>query len=155
MRQPPTRVSVLRIAVLLAALFEMFALVVLVRFTPILFTLFMFFGELLFGVACSSSSELSWPISARSNCCRGVPIDPRQVRDRASRATQLPRNVGPGTQHEASRRDGRQDADRPSCPARLVPVLGWVSVSEYDPDCPKCQKRKTIAKSKDRQQSFL
>ena len=51
MRQPPTRVSMLRIAVLLAALFELFALVVLVRFTPILFTLFMFFGELLFGVA--------------------------------------------------------------------------------------------------------
>jgi hypothetical protein len=51
MRQPPTRVSVVRIAVLLAALFELFALVVLVRFTPILFTLFMFFGELLFGVA--------------------------------------------------------------------------------------------------------
>jgi len=51
MRQPPKRVSVLRIAVLLAALFELFALVVLVRFTPILFTLFMFFGELLFGVA--------------------------------------------------------------------------------------------------------
>jgi hypothetical protein len=38
-------------AILLAALFELFALVVLVRFTPILFTLFMFFGELLFGVA--------------------------------------------------------------------------------------------------------
>src|SRR5262249_28093782 len=51
MRQPPTRVSVLRIAVLLAALFELFALVVLVWFTPIQFTLFMFFGELLFGVA--------------------------------------------------------------------------------------------------------
>ena len=51
MSQPPTRVSVLRIAVLLTALFELFALVVLVRFTPILFTLFMFFGELLFGVA--------------------------------------------------------------------------------------------------------
>jgi hypothetical protein len=51
MRQPPKRVSVLRIAVLLAALFELFALVVLVRFTPVLFTLFMFFGELLFGVA--------------------------------------------------------------------------------------------------------
>lgn len=51
MRQPPTRISVLRMAVLLTALFELFALVVLVRFTPILFTLFMFFGELLFGVA--------------------------------------------------------------------------------------------------------
>jgi hypothetical protein len=51
MRQPPKRVSVLRIAVLLAALFELFALVVLVRFTPVLFTLFMFFGELLFCVA--------------------------------------------------------------------------------------------------------
>jgi hypothetical protein len=51
MRQPPSRISVLRMAIFLAALFELFALVVLVRFTPILFTLFMFFGELLFGVA--------------------------------------------------------------------------------------------------------
>ena len=41
----------LKIAVILTALFELFALVVLVRFTPILFTLFMFFGELLVGVA--------------------------------------------------------------------------------------------------------
>ena len=47
----PTRVSVLRIAVLLVALFDVFALVVVVRFTPIVFTLFMFFGELLFAVA--------------------------------------------------------------------------------------------------------
>ena len=51
MTEWPTRVSVLRIAVLLVALFDVFALVVLVRFTPIVFTLFMFFGELLFAVA--------------------------------------------------------------------------------------------------------
>jgi hypothetical protein len=47
----PRRVSVLRVAVLLTALFELFALVVLVSFTPIVFTLFMFFGELLFVAA--------------------------------------------------------------------------------------------------------
>ncbi len=51
MRQWPKRVSVLRVAVLLAVLFDLFALVLLVRFNPILFTLFMFFGELLFAVA--------------------------------------------------------------------------------------------------------
>lgn len=51
MTEWPMRVSVLRIAVLLVALFDVFALVVLVRFTPIVFTLFMFFGELLFAVA--------------------------------------------------------------------------------------------------------
>lgn len=51
MTEWPKRVSVLRIAVLLVALFDVFALVVLVRFTPIVFTLFMFFGELLFAVA--------------------------------------------------------------------------------------------------------
>jgi hypothetical protein len=51
MTEWPKRVSVLRIAVLLVALFDVFALVVLVRFTPIVFTLFMFFGELLIAVA--------------------------------------------------------------------------------------------------------
>lgn len=49
--QAPKRVSVLRIAVVLAALFEVFALLVLLRFTPILFTLFMFVGEVLLAVA--------------------------------------------------------------------------------------------------------
>lgn len=47
----PTRVSMLRVAVLLAALFDVFAFTLLVRFTPILFTLFMFVGELLIAVA--------------------------------------------------------------------------------------------------------
>ncbi len=47
----PGRVSVLKVAVVLAALFELFALVVLGSFTPIEFTLFMFFGELLFAAA--------------------------------------------------------------------------------------------------------
>jgi hypothetical protein len=42
---------VLKVAVVLAALFELFALVVLVSFTPVEFTLFMFFGELLFAAA--------------------------------------------------------------------------------------------------------
>ncbi len=51
MTESPKRVSVLRIAVLLVALFDVFALVVLLRFTPIVFTLFMFVGELLFAVA--------------------------------------------------------------------------------------------------------
>ena len=46
-----TRVRVLRIAVVLAALFELFALTVLIAFTPIRFTLFMLFGELLLAVA--------------------------------------------------------------------------------------------------------
>ena len=49
--QTPKRVWVLRIAVVLVALFELFALVVLIGFTPILFTLFMFVGEVLFAVA--------------------------------------------------------------------------------------------------------
>ena len=41
----PARHGVLRIAIVLALLFDVFALLVLVRQTPIVFTLFMFFGQ--------------------------------------------------------------------------------------------------------------
>ena len=51
MNPSPKRVSVLRAAVVLGGLFNVFVLFVLVRFNPIVFTLFMFFGELLFAAA--------------------------------------------------------------------------------------------------------
>jgi hypothetical protein len=51
MTTQPTRVHVLRLAVLLTALFVVMALVVLVRDTPIAFTVFMFVGQPLFLVA--------------------------------------------------------------------------------------------------------
>jgi heme A synthase len=51
MTTQPTRVRVLRLAVLLTALFVVMALVVLVRDTPIAFTVFMFVGQPLFLVA--------------------------------------------------------------------------------------------------------
>lgn len=47
----PMRIGVLRIAVALAALFNVFALLVLLRDTPILFALFMFLGQPLFAIA--------------------------------------------------------------------------------------------------------
>jgi hypothetical protein len=51
MTNQPTRVRALRLAVLLTALFIVMALVVLVRDTPIAFTVFMFVGQPLFLVA--------------------------------------------------------------------------------------------------------
>ena len=47
----PVRSRILAICVLLAALFNLFALVVLLRFTPTVFTVFMFLGQPLFIVA--------------------------------------------------------------------------------------------------------
>jgi len=46
-----TLVRILRIAIILAALFNLFALLVMVHTTPIAFTLFMFFGQPLFVLA--------------------------------------------------------------------------------------------------------
>jgi hypothetical protein len=51
MTTQPTRVRVLQLAVLLTALFVVMALVVLVRDTPIAFSVFMFVGQPLFLVA--------------------------------------------------------------------------------------------------------
>jgi len=45
MSELPASVLLLRIAVVLAALFDLFALLVLVHGTPIVFTLFMFLGQ--------------------------------------------------------------------------------------------------------------
>ena len=47
----PTRIGMLRIGVILAALFNLVALLGLLRDTPILFALFMFFGQPLFVIA--------------------------------------------------------------------------------------------------------
>jgi hypothetical protein len=47
----PRRVRVLQVAILLTAIFDVMALVVLVRDLPIGFTLFMFLGQALFLVA--------------------------------------------------------------------------------------------------------
>jgi hypothetical protein len=44
-------VRVLRVAILLAALFDLLALLVMVHTTPIVFTLFMFVGQPLFVLA--------------------------------------------------------------------------------------------------------
>jgi hypothetical protein len=51
MTTQPTRVRVLRLAVLATAIFVVMALVVLVRDTPIAFSVFMFVGQPLFLVA--------------------------------------------------------------------------------------------------------
>jgi hypothetical protein len=48
MSERPTRVRVLRIAIVLAALFNLVVLLVLLRGTPIVFTVFMFLGQPLF-----------------------------------------------------------------------------------------------------------
>ena len=48
-RQMPVRI--LRIAIVLAALFNLLALLVMVHTTPIVFTLFMFIGQPLFVLA--------------------------------------------------------------------------------------------------------
>ena len=47
----PKRVRVLQLALLLTAVFDLLALLVLVRTTPMVFTLFMFVGQPLFVVA--------------------------------------------------------------------------------------------------------
>lgn len=51
MSERPKRVRVLMVAVVLAALFNLFALLVLFRYTAILFTLFIFLGQPLFVIA--------------------------------------------------------------------------------------------------------
>ena len=47
----PTRVRVLQIAPLLTVVFDLLAFLVLMRTTPVVFTLFMFVGQPLFVVA--------------------------------------------------------------------------------------------------------
>ena len=51
MTPEPTRIRLLRVAIVLAALFTVMALAMLIRDTPIGFTLFMFLGQPLFVVA--------------------------------------------------------------------------------------------------------
>jgi hypothetical protein len=51
MTPQPTRIRLLRIAIVLTALFTVLALAMLIRDTPIGFTLFMFLGQPLFVVA--------------------------------------------------------------------------------------------------------
>jgi hypothetical protein len=51
MTPQPTRIRLLRIAIILAALFTLMALAMLIRDTPIGFTVFMFLGQPLFVVA--------------------------------------------------------------------------------------------------------
>ena len=51
MKEPETTVRVLRIAIVLAALFNLLALLVMVHTTPIIFTIFMFLGQPLFLLA--------------------------------------------------------------------------------------------------------
>jgi len=51
MTAQPKRVRVLQLALLLTAVFDLLALLVLVRTTPMVFTLFMFVGQPLFVVA--------------------------------------------------------------------------------------------------------
>lgn len=48
MSEQPARVRVLKTAILLAVLFNLFALLVLLGHTPIVFTVFMFVGQPLF-----------------------------------------------------------------------------------------------------------
>ena len=51
MTPPPTRVRLLRAAIVLTALFTVLALAMLIRSTPVGFALFMFLGQPLFVVA--------------------------------------------------------------------------------------------------------
>jgi hypothetical protein len=51
MSQPGLAVRLLRIAIVLAAIFNVLALIVMVRTTPIAFTVFMFVGQPLFVIA--------------------------------------------------------------------------------------------------------
>jgi hypothetical protein len=49
--EPPQPLRLLRIAIVLALVFNLMALLVLVRATPIIFTLFMFLAQPLFAAA--------------------------------------------------------------------------------------------------------
>ena len=51
MSQRELPVRLLRVAIVLAAIFNLLALIVMVRTTPIAFTLFMFVGQPLFAIA--------------------------------------------------------------------------------------------------------
>ena len=51
MSQPGLPIRLLRVAIVLAAIFNVLALIVMVRTTPIAFTLFMFVGQPLFAIA--------------------------------------------------------------------------------------------------------
>ena len=51
MSSQPPRVRALKLAIVLTALFNFFGLLVLLRGTPRVFTLFMFVGEAMFAVA--------------------------------------------------------------------------------------------------------
>ena len=51
MSQPGLAVRLLRVAIVLAVIFNVLALIVMVRTTPIAFTLFMFVGQPLFAIA--------------------------------------------------------------------------------------------------------
>jgi hypothetical protein len=51
MSQHDLAVRLLRVAIVLAAIFNLLALIVMVRTTPIAFTLFMFVGQPLFAIA--------------------------------------------------------------------------------------------------------
>jgi hypothetical protein len=51
MNAQPPRLRALKLAIVLIALFNLFALLVLLRGTPTVFTLFMFVGEGLFAAA--------------------------------------------------------------------------------------------------------
>ena len=51
MTDQPRRLRLLRIAIVLALVFNLMALLVLVRATPIIFTLFMFLAQPLFAAA--------------------------------------------------------------------------------------------------------
>ena len=51
MNDEPRRLRILRVAIVLALVFNLMALLVLVRPTPIIFTLFMFLAQPLFAAA--------------------------------------------------------------------------------------------------------
>jgi hypothetical protein len=51
MSETPLRIRVLRIAIILTGVFNILALLVYLRDTPIAFAIFMFLGQPLFGVA--------------------------------------------------------------------------------------------------------
>jgi hypothetical protein len=51
MTEQPARARVLRIALLLTAVFNVLALLVFLHGPPVVFTVFMFLGQTLFGVA--------------------------------------------------------------------------------------------------------
>jgi len=48
---PPRRLRILRTAIVLTLVFNVIALLVLVRVTPVIFTVFMFLAQPLFGAA--------------------------------------------------------------------------------------------------------